>query len=141
MNNDDFIKEYNAIVERAFLFVKKAAGEGLLALEDLLDEERYMRRDIFEYGLTLVVDGNDYEIIDRILTNIIELEADNDKKLLKKIQKEAVLAICVGTNPRMLLMLLNSYVHINVEDTMKKYKELYKNEIDETIKKKRKKTF
>jgi flagellar motor component MotA len=123
MSNDDFAKEYNAIVRRALMLTEKAIREGLLSLEDLIDEEKYLQRDIFEYGLTLVVDGIDAAIIDQILTNVIGLETDNDKKLLKKIQKEAVLAMQAGTNPRILLMLLNSHVNIDVENTMKKYKE------------------
>jgi flagellar motor component MotA len=140
---NDFVKEYNAIVERALLFVEKATSDGILALEDLIDEEKYIQRDIFEYGVTLVLDGIEPEIIDHILTNIIELEADKDKTLLKKIQKEAVLAISAGTNSRMVLMLLNSYVNIDVENTMKKYKELEEKESEkytmEKFEKKKKK--
>ena len=128
MNHDDFVKEYNSIVERALAFTKQACREGLLSLEELIDEEKYIQRDIFEYGVRLVIDGNDYDLINAILTNIVELELDKDKKKLKAIQKEAVLAICAGTRPSMLLLMLNSFVNICVEDTMKRYKALCEEE-------------
>jgi flagellar motor component MotA len=133
MDNTDFAREYDALVERSLLLVEKATNEGLLSIEEMINQEKFIQRDIFEYGLQLVCDGVDYEIIDHILSNIVELEADKDKKLLKKVQKEAALAICVGTNQRMFLMLLNSYVNIDVENTMKRYKELYKEEVKKEI--------
>jgi replicative DNA helicase len=67
----------------------------LFALEDqgMTDQEKYLQRDIFEYGITFVVNGMDAEeidriLIDRILTNIVELETDKDKKTLKKSKKK-----------------------------------------------------
>jgi flagellar motor component MotA len=96
MNDDDFVKEYKALVERALLLIEKATREGLLSIEEMIDEEKFLQRDIFEYGLTLVCEGHDFELIDKLLTNIVELETDKNKKLFKKIQQEAVLAILVG---------------------------------------------
>jgi flagellar motor component MotA len=123
MHDDNFIKEYYALVEQAVLFSEKARREGLLSLEDVLDEEKFFKRDILEYGMRFVVDGCDTSIIDQILTNIVELETDKDKKILKTMQKEAVLAIQNGWNTRVLIMLLNSHVNIDIEETMKKYNE------------------
>lgn len=59
----------------------------------MTDQEKYLQRDIFEYGITFVVNGMDAEeidriLIDRILTNIVELETDKDKKTLKKSKKK-----------------------------------------------------
>jgi flagellar motor component MotA len=130
MDKNEFVKEYRALVARSLSLVEKATNEGLLSLEEMIDEEKFIQRDIFEYGLRLVVDGLDYEIIERILTNIVGLEPDKDKKLLKTIQKEAVLGICAGTNQRTLLMTLNSFVNIDVEDTMRKYYEIEKLEME-----------
>jgi len=121
MNNDDFVKEYTSFVERAYSLSEKASREGVLALEEMIDEKKYIQRDIFEYGLRLAVDGTDGQLIDKILTNIIELETDKDKKVLKTIQKEAALAIQVGCQPRLLLLLLNSYVNIGIEEAAKNY--------------------
>jgi flagellar motor component MotA len=124
MNNDEFINEYNNIVERASIISEKARHEGLLVTEEMIDENKYLNRDIFEYGLRLIVDGLDAEMVDKLLINVIELEDDKNKKLLKIIQKEAILAIQAGWNPRLLMLLLNSYVNINVEETMRNYNEM-----------------
>jgi flagellar motor component MotA len=124
MNTDDFAKEYNALVARAFLLSDKVIREGLLAMEEMIDEDKYMQRDVFEYGIKLTVDGTDGEVINKILTNIVELETDKDKKLLKTMQKEAVLAILERWDAKLILMLLNSYVNIGVEEAMKKYNEI-----------------
>ncbi|MDR1104794.1 MAG: hypothetical protein LBL44_00425, partial [Treponema sp.] len=60
-------------------------------------------------------------LIDKILTSIINLETESDEKVLKTIQKETILGIQGGIQPRLLLLLLNSYVNIGIEDAMKKY--------------------
>jgi flagellar motor component MotA len=133
MDNNDFVKEYNALVERVLLLTEKAVCDGLLSIEEMIDEEKFIKRDIFEYGLTLVLDGCGCEFIDKLLTNIVELETDENKKLFKKIQKEAVLEIQMGTNPKTILLILSSYVNIDVENTMRRYKELYKKEIDKEV--------
>jgi hypothetical protein len=130
MNNDDFVKEYNAIVERALMFVEKATHEGFLSIEDLIDEEKYMQRDIFEYGLKLITDGFEDEYVNTILENIVELETNKEKKVLKEIQQDAVYGIQHGWDQRKLLMLLNSHVDIDVENTMKRCKEMYSSEIE-----------
>jgi flagellar motor component MotA len=124
MTNEEFAKEYTKILERVLSLHKKARSEGLLAVEDLIDENKYKQRDVFELGLTLVCDGTDGEILRDILSNIVELETDKDKKTLKTIQKEAVLAMQAGLNARLLIVLLNSYVNIGIEDAMQKYKEI-----------------
>jgi flagellar motor component MotA len=121
MDNDAFVKEYRALVERAVVLAEKSRREGLLVLEALIDEQNYKRRGILDYGLRLVIDGLDSRFIDKILSNIIELETDADKKRLKKIEKEAVLAIQDGMPPRLLLLLLNSYGDIDSEAVMKRY--------------------
>jgi flagellar motor component MotA len=121
MNQKDFTQKYNAIVERALFMSNKARREGLLSLEEELDSEKYLQRELFEYGMRLVVDGTDAPFIDRILTNIINLEQDNDVKTLKTIQKEAVLSIQAGDNPRIMALLLNSYVNIGIEEAMKRF--------------------
>jgi flagellar motor component MotA len=59
--------------------------------------------------------------VDNILSNIINLEENNDKKILKIVQKTAVLSIQAGDNPRILALLLNSHVNIGIENAMKIY--------------------
>jgi chemotaxis protein MotA len=121
MNNEEFVKEYKETVNRIFILSEKARREGLLAIEDMIDENKYNQRDILEFGLRLVTDGTDARVIDQILTNIINLEKDTNKKLLQTIRKEAVLRIQEGLNPRLLKLILNSYVNIEIEETMKQY--------------------
>jgi flagellar motor component MotA len=119
MKTEDFAKEYHKIVERAVFCSEKSRREGLLALDELIDENKCNQRDIMELGLRLVVDGTDAQVVDRILSNIVNLEEDNDQKKLKIVQKEAVLSIQAGDNIRILVLLLNSHVNIGIEDAMK----------------------
>ena len=110
MDYKEFALQFKGVWELAMAWSKKARREGLLALEDELDEEKAGRRDIVHFGLRFVVDGTYYEVIDKILTNLVNLETDEYVKTLKTIQKEAVLGIQSGMNPRVLAHLLNSYV-------------------------------
>ena len=116
MTHEEFIETYYVIQRRAMLFQNKARREGLLALEDDIDFEKAHKRDIFEYGIRFVVDGTDEELIEKILSNIINQEKDGYSKTLKTIQKEAVLSIQQGHNPWMLLAILNSYTDTDFEE-------------------------
>jgi flagellar motor component MotA len=116
MNRDEFVKKYYDIARRAMEFSEKARREGLLALEEETDEERINDRDVFEYGMRFVIDGTDQEVVDKILSNIINQEKDESMRTLKTIQKEAVLRIQSGENPRLLGALLNSYTDISLRD-------------------------
>lgn len=121
MNNEEFKEKYYVIVERAMLFVEKARREGLLALEELIDGEKYLQRDIFEFGIRLVVDGTDAGVIRHLLELIICRETDNNEKTLKEMQAEAVLSIEAGENPKILHLKLNCYVDFGFEEVLKKY--------------------
>jgi flagellar motor component MotA len=127
MNREEFNEKYYAIAERALGFAAKARREGLLALEDEIDQEKENGRDIFEYGLRFVVDGYDAAIIGEILSNIINQEKDEQLRLLMTIQREAVLSIQTGLNARGMYALLNSHTGLSLlEDKMKeKMEELY----------------
>jgi flagellar motor component MotA len=120
MNQEEFAKRYTAIFEKTMLMSETARREGLLAIEELIDNAEFLQGDVFALGITLVVDGTDASMIDKILTNIINLEQDNDIKTLKTVQKEAVLSIQAGDNPRILVLRLNSLVNIGIEDAMKR---------------------
>ena len=116
MNHDEFEKRYYEIAGHAMAFSEKARREGLLALEEDSDQGKINDRDIFEYGIRFVVDGTDREMIEKILSNIIAQEKDEHWRVLKTIQKEAVLAIQSGLNPRMLGYLLNSYTDLTLNN-------------------------
>jgi flagellar motor component MotA len=108
MTHDEFIAEYCKVSDRAVYLSKKARCEGLLALEDEIDSEKYNQRDIFEYGLRFTIDGTDNSIIRDILENIIKQEEDKYTHLLMGIKKEAVLSIQAGDNTRIVACKLNS---------------------------------
>ena len=110
MERGEFEKVYLAIVEQALKWNEFSYRHGLLDLEDMLDEAKVDERDIFHYGMRFVVDGTDEAFIDKVLSNIIAQEMDGDKKLLKIVQKEAVLRIQDGMNTYLLAILLGSYV-------------------------------
>jgi len=121
MNRGEFIEKYQVIVEKALNSADKALRQGLLALEDELNHEKADERDIFEYGLRFAVDGIDKETIDKILSNIIKQEKDEQMCILMNIQKEAVLGIRDETSPRSLYALLNSFTDIKLnEDKIRK---------------------
>jgi flagellar motor component MotA len=72
MTHDEFIKRYYEISERALKFLIKSKREGFLALEEEMDYEKQDDRDIFEYGMRLVIDGTDAAITEKLLSNIIK---------------------------------------------------------------------
>jgi flagellar motor component MotA len=125
MTRENFLKNYYRIAERALKCVETARREGLLALEDIIDKEKVNERDIFEYGLYLIVDGYDHSFIERILSNLINQETYEDPRTLKMIQKEAVLGIQEGVNPHILYLLMNSYTDLPLdEDEMRHFGEI-----------------
>jgi len=104
---EDFEKEYKNIIERALFISKKTLKEGTLCLDDYIDENKLNQRDIMEFGLKLTCFGIDGRVIDRILSNIINLENNKKRMILKTLQKNAVLAIHAGYDEKTLMMLLN----------------------------------
>ena len=116
MSYDEFRSAFFVVFKRAMFFWEKAWREGLLALEEYRDLEKAVKRDIFEYGMQFVIDGYDRKLIDKILSNIVNQEKDEYARTLKLIQKEAVLSIQAGDNPRILVILLNSYTDIPLDD-------------------------
>jgi flagellar motor component MotA len=123
MTRDEFIAEYYKVSARAVQLSEKARREGLLTLEEMIDSEKIYQRDIFEFGLRVVIDGTDSQIINDILSNIINQEEDKYTKKLMEIKKEAVLLIQAGDNPRIISYKLNSLTDITFKDDpiIKKY--------------------
>jgi flagellar motor component MotA len=110
LNYDDFIHCYYHIVRKTYEFSEKCRAEGLLALEDWLEDMG--NNDLFKYGLRLVVDGNDAEVLRDLLLNVLEREHDPYKRILKEIQIEAILSIQAGDNPYIMLLKLDTMVDI-----------------------------
>jgi flagellar motor component MotA len=124
MTEIDFMKEYNAVFERSLIFSIVARSMGIVPLENLLDKEKINQRDIFEFGMRMVVHGRQPEQMDKIFTNLINLETDKEKKIIKNMQKDAVLSIQQGDSPEQLMWILNSYVNIDLDKATEKYNEL-----------------
>ena len=116
MNRDEFTAEYTGFLKQVLHLSEKARREGLLSLEGGLDRKKVAERDIFEYGLSFVIDGWDAVIIVKILSNIINQEKDEYIRLFKTIQMEAVMGIQAGFNNRALFFILNSYTDIPLKD-------------------------
>ena len=108
MGNSEFIKETANVLKIACKFIYKARREGLLSLEDELEDIDY---DFIKEGLRLVVDGTDSDIINKILSNQIDLEKDEYRKKIKRIMKEAVINIQAGNNPELMTHMLISYIN------------------------------
>ena len=122
MTYDEFRKEFFVFFKWAMNCSVKARDEGLLALEEELEQIKPSKLDLVKIGMRLVVDGTDAEIIDKILSNIINQEKDEYAKILQQIQKEAVLSIQAGDNTRISAILMNSYTDIPLDDP--EYKEI-----------------
>jgi len=116
MTHDEFIAEYCKVSARAIYLSKKARKEGLLAIEDEIDSDRENQRDIFEYGLRFMVDGTDASIIRDLLDNVIGQEEDKYTRRLMELEKEAVLSIQAGENPRITAFKLNSLTDLALTD-------------------------
>lgn len=85
---------------------EKARREGLLALEDDLDN---LEDPLLKFGLLLVVDGTDPEIISAALVNCLAA-VEPDRLLSAVVIIEGVLAIQEGVNPRTMRALLGAYL-------------------------------
>ena len=116
MTHDEFITEYYRVAARAIQLSDKARREGLLAMEDIIDKEKMMQRDILEYGVRFVVDGTDGSLLKNILSNIIEQEDDKYTRQLMTIKAEAVLSLQAGDNTRIMRYKLNSLTELSLEN-------------------------
>ena len=114
-----FVKRLARIVRRACEFSDKARGEGFLALKEIIDESKAERRDILEYGSQFVTGTHEFPV-DRLLSNIIAHNCDDETRRLKMIQKEAVLGIQAGENTRMLLHILLSHIDNTELDALRR---------------------
>jgi len=106
---EEEMPRYKKLIGELVAFSEKARKEGILALEGSANkvEDRFLRE-----GLFLIVDGNDWSMVEDILyTQII---ADNYRNFLERIiMLQAVKCICDGENPRIverrLWAFINSY--------------------------------
>jgi flagellar motor component MotA len=112
MEENEFLIEAAKIHDFILEVSEKARREGLLAVEEMIDHEKAEQMDPLNMGLTLVIDGTDGTIIEKVYDNIIEQKFGFDKQLLKII-KDGVLSVQAGDNPRIITVLLKSHFDSN----------------------------
>jgi hypothetical protein len=118
MTKEEFKTRYNGILARALAVNEKVRRYGIESLEENIDTEKCEKRDVFEYGLRLATDGKKTEEIGQILAEIVNKETDGDKKKLMAIQKDAILAIREGWNTRLVMLLINSHVSLDIHNVV-----------------------
>ena len=91
-----FARRAADIIRRACRFKEKSEREGLSALGKEIDEAGKERRDVFELGVRLAADGVECETINRLLSNMLDMERDENARILKAMQAMAVFAVCFG---------------------------------------------
>jgi flagellar motor component MotA len=122
-------REEVRFIKRAMEILYLKQEEGLLAIEEEIDQELVMKRDIFEYGLYLVVNYDDSSFVSKILENLIEHEIDPVRKRLCRAKKYAVLSILKGEQLYGMYVTLSSFFD---ELQQKEFKEV-KKELDEFV--------
>jgi hypothetical protein len=107
-------REEYCFLKRAAEVSEMARRKGFLEIDKHLDKEGIAAKDIFEYGLPMVIDNWDYKDIDKELTLLIARETDPVRKNLAMAKKDALRMIQEGYNPRILIIILAAYFDDNV---------------------------
>jgi flagellar motor component MotA len=102
-------------IKRAIFLSKTASEEGILALEKHLDRDSIAKKDVFEYGLPLVIDYSHISTIEYILTILVDHETNPVQENLALAKKEAIMSICSKENTRIMILKLLSYFDKNIE--------------------------
>jgi len=97
-------REEVIFIRRAVSLAEKSRRQGLLSLEKEIDWDAAAREDVFELGLSLVIDKVERRLIEDILDSLCCRETSHWKKKLARVKKAAVLSIRQGDNPRILAM-------------------------------------
>jgi flagellar motor switch protein FliG len=113
MKQEKFTEQIARLMQTACMFREKAKKEGLDTLRNEINADVKRQNDLFEYGILLCVNGMEPARLEEILSNLINIEHDKEKKRLKTIQKEAVLQIQKGVRPSLLLNALFSHLYNN----------------------------
>ena len=112
MTFDEFVKQRYKILKTALGFSVKARREGLLALEEEIGSDAIKDMEILKQGARFVVDGTDWETIEKILSNKTRQEKHEYARILKNMQKDAALMIQEGLSSGFIYAVLNSYIGI-----------------------------
>jgi len=107
------------IAQKVYELSAIARRNDLTELRNKINPERKNFRDVFEYGLLLSAAGIETERLENILSNIINQEQNKEEKLIKTIQKEAVMHIQKGLHPKLFLYSLFPLLHTAELDEVK----------------------
>jgi flagellar motor component MotA len=102
-------REEVRFIKRAMAISEISRREGWLELDKHLDNEGIATRDVFEYGLPMVIDNWNYADIDKNLSLLIAGETDPVRKNFALAKKNAIKMIFEGYNPRIVLSILLAY--------------------------------
>jgi len=105
MTRKKFIDEYTRFIQLAMKLAAKSQEQGIASLEDEIED---IDDELFKQGLRFVVDGTEARLIDEIMSNRIAHEKDKEQRVLKTIQKRAVLGIQAGETLRVFYHVLLS---------------------------------
>jgi len=105
MNRKTFISEYTRLLTLAMKLSDKSLQHGIAALEGEIED---IGDELFKQGLRFAVDGTEPRLIDEIMTNRISHEKDKEQRVLKTVQKRAVLGIQAGETFRVFYNVLKS---------------------------------
>ena len=105
MTRKKFVDEYTRFIQLAMKLAAKSQEQGIASLEDEIED---IDDELFKQGLRFVVDGAAPRIIDEIMSNRIAHEKDKEQRILKTVQKRAVLGIQAGESLRIFYHVLLS---------------------------------
>ena len=106
--NSSALQGLPPVIEEITDLAKAARADGLLAIEDRIEE---LSAPLLKMGVSLVCDGYDPEIIRTTLTNSLLLLDDGADEFLKRmIIIEGVLGIQSGDNPAALKTALTAFL-------------------------------
>jgi len=102
-------REEIRFIKRALEISEISRRKGHFGIEEHLDSGGIAARDVFEYGLSLIVEGWSRQATDKVLTMLISYENDPVRKNLALAKKEAIKMIYDGDNPWQLKPYLSAY--------------------------------
>jgi flagellar motor component MotA len=98
MDKDEVIQLRDRIIDIA----EKARREGLLAIDEEVDQDKAQNLDILNLGLQMVVDGIDGKDIEDILVNLRNNDLSEIPRMVLDMIIVGVLSIQCGDNPRII---------------------------------------
>jgi hypothetical protein len=109
-------REEIRFIKHAFEIIEIKCREGIIGIEQHLDYDSLAAKDIFEYGISMIVVGINYKDIDKVLTMLISHETDPVRKKLALIKKKAVEILYESYNPRIAKKTLLAYFDDEIAD-------------------------